>query len=417
MPSIDLVVNGSVSRSTRAKQIEAVFDVPAVEKQRLSWRGELPIEDKEWSIGLIVGPSGCGKSTIARHLWPEEIKRTYSWGETSIIDDMPQHRTLDEISDALSSVGFNTIPAWLRPFGVLSNGEQFRTTLARALLEDGDPIVIDEFTSVVDRQVAKIACHSVQKSVRRAKRRLVAVSCHEDIVEWLQPDWVLRPATMSFEWRSLQRRPTLDIEIARVPFAAWRTFAPFHYLTSSLHKAAKCYVLFVNGQPASFGSLLFRPKGGGHNVGRDINRIYGVPRVVTLPDYQGLGLVFVLMEKMGACCKAIGHRMRIYPAHPPFVRACARSQETWRLFKKPGFQMSAAVGSRKADTDKNSMNLRNLGKRPNATFEYIGPAWHDSNEAEWFLGLPSSMRLKHKGNVSDFALDDEPVDDEEDASD
>jgi ABC-type ATPase with predicted acetyltransferase domain len=35
---------------------------------------------------------------------------------------------------------------------------------------------VDEFTSVVDRQVAKVASHTVQKAVRRQSRQLVAVT-------------------------------------------------------------------------------------------------------------------------------------------------------------------------------------------------------------------------------------------------
>jgi hypothetical protein len=69
------------------------------------------------------------------------------------------------------------------------------------------------------------------------------------VIEWLQPDWMLEPATMTFQWRSLQRRPSLNVEIARVDHAAWKLFAPFHYLTAELHKAAACFVLFCRGNP------------------------------------------------------------------------------------------------------------------------------------------------------------------------
>jgi ABC-type ATPase with predicted acetyltransferase domain len=63
--------------------------------------------------------------------------------------------------------------------------------MARALSEDTDMVVIDEFTSVVDRQVAQVASHTVQKAVRRTPgRQFVAVTCHYDVTDWLQPDWV-----------------------------------------------------------------------------------------------------------------------------------------------------------------------------------------------------------------------------------
>ena len=47
---------------------------------------------------------------------------------------------------------------------VLSNGEQFRAGLARLLLSDEKAVVLDEFTSVIDRQVARIASGAFQKA-------------------------------------------------------------------------------------------------------------------------------------------------------------------------------------------------------------------------------------------------------------
>ena len=64
-----------------------------------------------------------------------------------------------------------------------------RVDIARALLEK-DFIVFDEFTSVVDRQVAKTACIAINKAIKNTNKKFIAVSCHKDIIEWLQPDWL-----------------------------------------------------------------------------------------------------------------------------------------------------------------------------------------------------------------------------------
>ncbi len=87
------------------------------------------------------------------------------------------------------SVGFGSVPSWLKPYKVLSNGEKMRVDLARALLEK-DFIVFDEFTSVVDRQVAQTACIAINKAIKGTNKKFIAVSCHKDIIEWLQPDWI-----------------------------------------------------------------------------------------------------------------------------------------------------------------------------------------------------------------------------------
>ena len=245
----------------------------------------------------------------------------------------------------------------MRSYDVLSTGEKFRVDVARRMLELPDPIVIDEFTSVVDRQVAQIGSHAVQKFVRKNNRKLIAVSCHYDIIEWLQPDWIFEPASMVFQRRLLRRKPDIEVAIERVPYAAWKMFSQFHYLTNELHKAARCYVLFANGRPASFGAMLHRPHA-------KVNDIQGLSRLVTLPDWQGLGLAMILSDKLGAAYKAVGKRMHTYPAHPSLIRAYDKSP-VWEMRVKPGSYSSKAGGD---------VRMKTFGGRPCAVFEYCGEA-------------------------------------------
>lgn len=365
---IDVTVQSRVADSVRVQQLSAMFDVPPQETSTLTWTGELPIEGLEWNVGAIIGPSGCGKSTIKRALFDED--RSYAWGAESVIDDFSAELSMADITAVCQAVGFNTIPAWMRPYHVLSNGERFRVELARALLEGGDPIVVDEFTSVVDRQVAKIGSHAVQKYVRRTDKRFVAVSCHHDIVEWLQPDWVFEPATMTFTRRLLRRRPEINAEVRRVPYDAWRLFAPYHYLTAELHRAARCFGLFVDGRIAAFAGMLNRPHA-------KVDNIIGCSRLVTLPDWQGLGLAMVLIETIGAAYRAHNKQVRTYPAHPALVRSFAKSDH-WSMEKRAG-QFSPRAGRTSAISSNSG-----FGGRPCGVFRYVGPTM-DKLEAEQFL--------------------------------
>src|SRR5688500_10462523 len=95
---IDVTVETEISRSVRAQQLEAMFDVPAAEKCRLEWRGELPIEEKDWNVGLIVGPSGAGKSSIARQLFAETYHPELEWNGKSVIDDFSKSLTMEQIA-------------------------------------------------------------------------------------------------------------------------------------------------------------------------------------------------------------------------------------------------------------------------------------------------------------------------------
>lgn len=367
MPRVDLVVESQISTSARARQLEGMFDVPRRDVQRLEWHHEMPYDDEPWHVGLIVGPSGCGKSLLARELWGDLIDWSPSWGGKSVVDDFAADKSMADIAAICQAVGFNTIPAWLRPFAVLSNGEQFRVTLARRLLEQADPIVVDEFTSVVDRQVAQIGSHAVQKYIRRHDRKFVAITCHHDVIDWLQPDWVFSPGEGSFVRRSLQRRPSIEGEIRRVPYSTWRLFAPYHYLTAELHKAAQCFALFIRDQPVVFGATLYRTQSTRKRKTQDI---WGLSRLVTLPDWQGLGLAFVLTDTLAAAYKATNRRFHVYPAHPALIRSFDKSTE-WHLRRAPG-----KFGSNTGATSRCNNVVRQC-----AVFDFVGQPMGDATLA------------------------------------
>lgn len=346
-------VSSSISTSPRVRQLGAMFDVPPADKTSLTWDGRFVL-DKPWNIGLIVGPSGSGKTTLLHELFGEPLEM--SWDGASVIDDFAEQCRLNDIAKVCQAVGFNTIPAWLRPYDVLSTGEQFRVDVARRLLETEGTIAIDEFSSVVDRQVAQIGAHAVQKFVRRADRQLVAASCHYDIIEWLQPDWIFEPATMNLKWRRLRQRPSLDVTIGPVDRSAWALFAPFHYLTATCPRPARCWALWVGDRIAAMTAIIYRPNPHARNI-------YAGSRIVTLPDWQGLGLAMALIDTVGSIYKAAGKRLRVPPAHPSFIRSFDRSP-MWKLGAKPMSQISQKT--------KTELGWR-PGQRPCAIFEYVGP--------------------------------------------
>jgi len=387
MPSVDVVVETKISTTTRARQICSMFDVPAEEKSRINWKGDVPIDERDWSVGLIVGPSGCGKSTLAADLFGEELRYKPKWQEKSVVDDFSAELSLEDITRACSSVGFNTVPAWLRPYAVLSNGERFRVDLARRLLEGGRRVCVDEFTSVVDRQVAKIGSHAVQKFVRRTDKQFVAVSCHYDIVDWLQPDWILEPATMTFTWRSVQPRPSVEVEIKKCERSLWRLFAPYHYMTAALSSAAQCYAAYIEGRPAAFAGVIHFP----HPKARDIKR---VSRLVTLPDWQGLGLAFALVDVVAGAYKAAGYRLRTYPAHPALIRSFARHKD-WYCKRRPA-SFDASVPRAKRGNTTGSDIYKN---RPCATFEWAGGTLEKSDGLALLAGSSApAKKIAPKGS-------------------
>ena len=151
-------------------------------------RGGVELPSK-WNIGVICGASGTGKSTIAKELFREHLYTTSNYTSKSVIDDMPKSASVDEIEKMFYTVGFGSVPSWLKPFSALSNGEKMRVELANALLQN-DFVVFDEFTSVVDRNVAQVASYAISKAIKNTDKQFIAVTCHKDVLSWLQPDWV-----------------------------------------------------------------------------------------------------------------------------------------------------------------------------------------------------------------------------------
>ena len=82
-----------------------------------------------------------------------------------------------------------------------------RVDIARALSLDQDLIVFDEFTSVVDREIAKVSAYAISKAVRRTKKKFIAVTCHYDVLDWLDPDWDFSTDTMESERKKELGRP------------------------------------------------------------------------------------------------------------------------------------------------------------------------------------------------------------------
>ena len=343
-------VSSPIIETPRVLQARGMFDLAEAKTSSVEWDVSLPLHEKSWHIGLVVGPSGCGKSTIAKRLWPETPPMAWS-ADQSILDAFPEALSIKQVTEILSSVGFASPPAWLRPFHVLSTGQQFRVQLARLIAENVTaafpkaPIVVDEFTSVVDRTVAQIGSAAFARTVRKKGLQFVAVSCHEDVEAWLQPDWVYRPAEQRFSWRFLQRRPSIDLEVVRCHPSAWPLFAPHHYLSGDLARSATCFLALW--QPTESGAPQPPPVGHVSNVPTPQPVAFsawlpffgaGPParrehRTVTLPDYQGVGIGNALSALIAGMWKTLGYRAVSTTTHPAMIQARCASP-LWRMRRR-----------------------------------------------------------------------------------
>ncbi len=310
-----------VYRGYRAARVRSLFNVTAEQGSRFDAGIELPIGEDDWQIGLIVGPSGTGKSTLAKRVFgPDGLHRGFDWGRGPIIENIARRRGFDEVAAALSAVGLGSCPSWLRPYSVLSTGERFRAEMARLLLEGGDRVCVDEFTSALDRQVARIAAGAFGKAWRRRGGQFIAVTCHHDVEEWLLPDWVLDTASWTLARRRLRQRPKIALEIRQTNWSQWHLFEPHHYLKMPPMVAATNFVGYVEGEPVAHVAV-------GTTVGLKSARLC---RLVVMPEWQGagVGMRFLnhIAERYYRGRNRYGRRMTgiIHTSHPGLAAALRR---------------------------------------------------------------------------------------------
>jgi GNAT superfamily N-acetyltransferase len=269
---------------------------------------EMPDPPKNFNIGIIYGSSGSGKSTLLKRFGVDyENKWDYDRAVVS-------HFKSPEIAvDRLSSVGFNSIPSWMRPYHVLSTGEKFRADMAMSVCDNA---VIDEFTSVVNRSVAKSASVSISKFIRRNDiKNVVFASCHDDIIDWIEPDWSFNTDTAEMTVGRWRRRPTIRLEIYRTDHSLWETFKRHHYLSADLNKCCTCFKAVFDGKVIGFSASIPMPSRIPPLYDGDERKKYRESRTVILPDYQGFGVGVRFSDAIAQYWLERGYRFFSKTAH------------------------------------------------------------------------------------------------------
>ena len=359
MPSSKFVVEKEIPSSFRVDKVKGIFDYDS-NIVRKEFDVDIPIEDIEWNVGLIVGSSGSGKTTIAKNVFKDyKLFEGFKWSNKTIIDDFHKDLSPKDITEALSKVGFASPPDWLKPFNILSNGQKMRAELARLILETKKPVIYDEFTSVVDRQVAQVGSSAIQKFIRKEKKKFIAVSCHYDIEEWLEPDWIYDANKKEFSRRSV-RRPKIKINIRKAQQSEWKIFKEFHYLSASHNNSSHKYIAEINNEPVAWCSIIHFP----HPKVKNFKRIH---RIVVKPDYQGIGLGGRFMSVISKDYIKEGWRIRLVTSSPSFIHGLSASKN-WIMVRKP----SRTAPIKTKNKEFLPMNSSVSSERLTASFEFVG---------------------------------------------
>jgi ABC-type lipoprotein export system ATPase subunit/GNAT superfamily N-acetyltransferase len=348
MPTFDIIKEVKPTKTFRVASVIGKFDLQS-ENIVEHFKGDIDIPDN-WQIGLIVGKSGTGKTTIAKQLFEDAYITSYEYIAETVLDDMPKECSVEQITSAFNSVGFSSPPSWLKPYSVLSNGQKMRVDLARAILEKNELFVFDEFTSVVDRNVAQIGSFAMQKAIRKTNKKFIAVTCHFDVQDWLLPDWVFNTDTMTFQSFEGQKknRPEIKFEIFNYgDKSIWKMFAKHHYLSHTHNNAANVFIATVNNEVAGFLSVLHFP----HPKTKNMKKVH---RLVVLPDYQGAGIGIRFLNEIGNVYKKQKDRFNIVTSSPSLINALKKSKEwiTTRYSRTSSQSKETTVGNMQTSSNR-----------------------------------------------------------------
>ena len=317
--------------------VEKCFDYKFTGESKI-YPFEIPeqILNLDVNIIQIVGPSGSGKSTFLRSFesrgWHYPTKE-YNSKKSIISNFLPNPK---QGMSALNSVGLSSMPLWVRPRNVLSMGEGFRADLALNLESN---VMIDEYTSVIDRWVARSTSNGVQNYIRKnGLKNVILCGCHYDVIDYVQPDILIDLVSEKvYDIRNAKLRASIfknkmNFTIERVPSEKkaeiWRVFAPHHYLSSKLNLAAECWVAKWDGTIVGFCAVLPQPTGTANYCKR-------ISRLVILPDFQGLKIGTRFLDMVCEMYVQKGFKVYIRSAHAKLANYWAKTP-TWRATARNG---------------------------------------------------------------------------------
>ena len=125
----------------------------------------------KWNIGLVYGNSGSGKTTMIKHLFGKDIFDVKLNPDEPIINQLPDDLSYEDCATLLNGIGLNSVPCWIRPLKTLSNGQKARAEAVYLMTQNKNIVFIDEWTSVVDRVVARAMSVCLYKYAKKNNKK------------------------------------------------------------------------------------------------------------------------------------------------------------------------------------------------------------------------------------------------------
>ena len=171
-----------------------VVDLERLRERRVRHECRLSLSAGE--ICFITGASGAGKSVLLKEIYNKtdekkrlDINEIEIEAGKSVIDCI--EGDFFESLKILSKTGLSDVFTALNEPAKLSEGQQYRYRLAKALLSERSIIFADEFCSNLDRISAAVIAHNIRKVAETSGKTFVLASSHDDVLADLQPEVVI----------------------------------------------------------------------------------------------------------------------------------------------------------------------------------------------------------------------------------
>ena len=295
--NVEVILQSEIFNNFRCKMACDSLDIDIQKKSVHHLKIDNINIPENWNVGIVYGASGSGKTTLLKKLFGDHVFDIKINDDLPIINQLPENLTYDECASILNGIGLTSVPCWVRPVKTLSNGQRARAEAALLMTQNKEFVAIDEWTSVVDRTVAKAMSHCIQKFARKFNKKIILLSCHHDIIEWVNPDWLIDCNNQTFNLPLskdffFKRREQLKFDIREVNKSTWKYFSKYHYLSDNLPGGSiYTFGLFHNDIQIGFQCFAnYVPPVKGKK------RIYHSNRTVIHPDYSGLGMGITLIN-------------------------------------------------------------------------------------------------------------------------
>ena len=358
----------SVSQSYRCIRAADSLDIDVKKKSIHTLTIEADL-NTFYNIGLIVGSSGSGKTSLAKKIFGDDCFITVLNENKPIIEQFPEDYDYETCAKILSGVGLTQVPCWIRPVYTLSNGQKARAEAALLMCRK-DLTIIDEWTSVVDRIIAKVMSHCIQKHARHENKKIILLCCHYDVIDWINPDWIIDCNKQTYTDRRLlckqfKRTEQLQFYIKEINRSSWKYFSKYHYLSEKIPVG---HIIFFGlfHEENQIGFICYANYVPYRKIDKINKRkmIMHANRIVIHPDYAGMGLGILMTNETAKYMYHKNYRIMCKFSSVPIYKSMMKSPY-WKIIK-----LNRQIGIKKSGETMD----RKKGFRENIktyTFEYV----------------------------------------------